>query len=113
MKNYSEIYDAQTVYIYIKEVAKKGGNQAVLMSKSIEMKANVLGEVYLDNVKINNSNSGNSNNSGTSNKDEDKTIAQNKLPHAGVRNIMIFVSIILVIGIIFYARYKNLSKYIK
>ena len=113
MKNYSEIYDAQTVYIYIKEVTKKGGNQAVLMSKSIEMKANVLGEVYLDNVKINNSNTGNSNNSGTSNKDEDKTIAQNKLPHAGVRNIMIFVSIILVIGIIFYARYKNLSKYIK
>lgn len=111
IKNYEEIKDSNTVYIYIREVAKKGGNQSVLISKPILIDSDYTMEVYLDNVKTDNINTGNNNNS---NAGGDETTAPGKLPQTGVRNIAVILLVVLAIGgIIFFIRYKKLSKYVK
>ena len=75
------------------------------ISKAIKMDSDVKIETYLDNVKVNNSNS--------SNKLEDTTIATNRLPNTGIKTALILISIISVVGILVYIRYKKLSKYVK
>ena len=115
INNYSEISDSNTLYLYIREVAIKGGNQLVSISKAMEMDSEVTVEIYLDNAKVNNVNSGNSMQTGntTGNTEVNTTVALKRLPKAGVRNILILILIVSVIGIVVYIRYKNLSKYVK
>lgn len=105
INNYEELANSNTLYLYIKEVVTKGENQSVAISKAIKMDSDVKIETYLDNVKVNNSNS--------SNKLEDTTIATNKLPNTGIKTALILISIISVVGILVYIRYKKLSKYVK
>lgn len=113
IKNYEEISDSNNLYLYIKEVAINGGNQAVLTSKAMIMDSEVVIETYLDNVKVNNVNSGNNDNSETPNKSGDTTVASNKLPKTGAGSILILIIIISIVGVVIYIRYKNLSKYVK
>lgn len=105
INNYEELSNATTLYLYIKEVAIKGEDQSVATSKAIKMDSDVTVETYLDNAKINNVNS--------SNQAEDTTVATNKLPNTGVKTALILMLIVLVVGIVVYIRYKNLSKYVK
>lgn len=106
-KNAGEIFDSNTLYLYIKEVAVKGGNQAVLVSKPLEMNANVTAEIYLDNVKVTDKNS-NSNNNGSS-KAEDDTVASGKLPQTGIKLVVTISAIVLMILIsgICYLKYNK------
>lgn len=113
IKNYEEISDSNTLYLYIKEVVIKGGNQSVLVSKSINMDSNATIETYLDNEKVNTDKIYNDKKEVVSNAEDKKTSSPNRLPNAGVRSILILISILCISGIIFYIRYKNLSKYTK
>lgn len=105
IKNYEKLIDADNLYLYIKEVIQKEGNQSVEVIKPIEVKLDVTIEKYLDNAKVNNSKSDNK---------EDNTIAKDNLPKTGVRGVLAFtIAIILIFGVIFYIRYRTLKSYIK
>ncbi len=103
IKNYDKIADAETVYLYIKEVVSKGENQKTTISKGMEIKSKVdKAEVYVDDVKytapaINDNKGGN---------DKDDTTLGGKLPQTG-EGIMIIGAIVLVfiLGIIFAKKY--------
>ena len=95
---------SKTLYLYVKEVAKKGGNQAVYTTKAINMESDVKIETYLDNEKIENNNSDK----------KDDTVAPGKIPQTGTRNVVIVVVILIGIsGAIFYIKYNKISKYVK
>lgn len=106
-KNAGELFDSDTLYLYIKEVAGKGGSQAVLVSKPLEMNANVTAEIYLDNVRVTDKNS-NTNNNGSS-KAEDDTVASGKLPQTGIKLVVTISAIVLMILIsgICYLKYNK------
>ena len=111
VSNYNEIADEDVLYIYIKEVATKGGNQSVAISNSMKLETNTNLETYVNNAKKENMQSGNQ----TTNNSQDNTQAPGKLPQAGVNTIILLVifAIVFVISIYLYLKYKNLSKYIK
>lgn len=113
IKNFEEVSDSSNLYLYIKEVAIKGGNQSVLVSKPMKMSSDIDMEIYLDNVKIDNVNSGNNGNSEGADDEKDDTRSPQKLPESGVVNVLILILIISILGIVFYIKYKNLSKYVK
>ena len=119
LENFDELQDADALYLYIKEVVKKGSNQSVIISKSMELKAedDVEFEIYLDNQKFIDSD-GFVDDDGTVDDDwfeddvNDKTIANQKLPAAGIRTIFVLIVVVLCVGIIKYIRYRKISKYI-
>ena len=106
--NFSDYVYSDTIYLYVKEVAIKGGNQSIEISKALNLDDNSVEdiELYLDNKKVELS----SLNQGKG----DSTTSPNILPKAGFKSLVIGVSIILVLfGLITFIRYKKLSKYIK
>ena len=129
IKNYNDIKNADSLYLYVKEIAKKGTKQVTLVTEAINMKSDIKAELYLDGVKFdkkndttgNNGNTTNNNNKNDKNNQNqqistnkiDNTKAYNILPHTGIKTILILIFIIAVISIFVYIRYKNLSKYIK
>ena len=124
IKNYNNIKDATTLYLYIKEVAQKRTKQATLITNSMSMKSDTKAELYLDGVKFEIKGDNNENNGNTANNDENKTNqistnkvdntkASNVLPFTGIKTILILIFIITIISVAIYIRYKDLSKYIK
>ena len=67
IENYNEISSESVAYLYIKEVAKKGGNQSITVSKSMKLETDSSIETYVDDVKKEKIQSNNSNNSNASN----------------------------------------------
>lgn len=103
IKNYDEILGADTVYLYIKEVAIKGSSQSVLISEPVEMEGDVdVLEIYVDNVKID---------FNTNPEKPDDTTAPGKLPQTGTTAIIILsvIGIITLVGVTYYIRYKKLN----
>ena len=94
--NYEEISKENVLYLYIKEVAIKGGNQSIALSKALLLEPEVKVETYVDNEKKE-INLGNNSN-GISN-DKDTTVADGILPQTGEK-IIIIVSITALIVII-------------
>lgn len=129
MKNLEELTDseADTLYLYVKEVVKKGENQSTAISKAMELDGDakdVSMEIYIDNEKIDLSdieiggdngsqNKGPQTTDSTSKPQKDQTVAQKQLPKTGMKGILVVLIVISVVGAIFYIRYKNLNKYIK
>lgn len=115
--NYEEIYDANQVYIYIKEVAIKDANQSVSISNGILLDDGGELEIYIDDEKIDDyfEELFQEENNNSSNTDlEDNTTANSDLPNTGVKTAIICTSIVLAIfGIFAYGRYKKISKYVK
>ena len=68
------------------EVAVKGGNQSVFVTKGINMDSDIKVETYLDNVKIENKNDENKK---TDVKDD--TMAPNEIPQTGVKSVIIII----------------------
>ena len=60
VKNYKDLLSSNNLYLYIKEVAKKGEKQSEIISKSMKLNSDVKIEVYSNGAKINNANSANS-----------------------------------------------------
>ena len=100
-KNYEEIANSNTLYLYIKEVATKGGDQAVLTTKALTLNSSASVETYLDNAKVNaNINSGSSN--------KDNTTANGSIPQTGVTTFIISSIILTIsIGIICFIKYNK------
>ena len=116
VKNYKDLLSSNNLYLYIKEVAKKGEKQSEIISKSMKLNSDVKIEVYSNGAKINNANSANSesNEVKESNSNlEDQTTAIKILPNTGIKSLVIIIVIISIIGVIGYIRYKSLKKYIK
>lgn len=132
IKNYKEIINSEITYLYIKEVAVKGGDQKVSITRvnDTQPQDGVL-ETYVDNVKTKSvnlkeffeNNTGNTNSNASSNNINnssknannlsDNTLSAKKLPNAGKTAIIMFIIVVTILGIILFARYKNLSKYVK
>ena len=113
IKNFDEIINADKAYIYLKEVAIKGGDQKVAITKVPQMDISENVEIYINGAKMEDmlNGTGNGNNS---NKDVDNTISNTSLPKTGVTaSIICIIVIITVVGIILYVRYRNLNKYVK
>lgn len=109
IKNYEELMSSKTLYLYVREVAVKGGNQSVFVTKGINMDSDIKVETYLDNVKIENKNDDNKK---TDVKDD--TMAPNEIPQTGVKSVIIIIILVIgALGSIFYIRYKQISKYVK
>lgn len=112
ISTYSELADEDVLYLYIKEVAIKGGDQNLAISKSMKVETNDKIETYVDNVKVDNINSGSSGDTGNSN-GNDNTQAPGKLPQTGGGSILAIVLVIIILGTVFYIRYKKINKYLK
>lgn len=114
ISNYEEVSNADTLYLYIKEVAIKGEQQKIAISKSILLEANSPIEEYIDDVKKqgnNITNNGNNNNANKGENKDDNTQAQGKIPQTGETFIIISVIVIItVIGVFVYIRYKNIDR---
>ena len=102
IKNYGEIVNADTLYLYIKEVAVNGGNQSVLITNGLKLDNNAEVDVYMDNAKIENRNNG-----GIANT-IDNTIAPNIIPKAGLTSLVILIVIVIISGFIVYSKYRKL-----
>ena len=91
----STVLEADTAYLYIKEVAKKGSNQSIAISNAMELTANN-SDINVETMP--------------GNKDD----ASNKfeqLPFAGMTSkIIILLIAISLIGIIYYKKYKKYKK---
>lgn len=128
IKNLEEIQEVETLYLYVKEVVKKGESEATVTSKAMELNTNIEDnkvEIYIDNQKINlsdiqiNGGNGSQNNgpqqaNGTNNVQRgDQTVTNKQLPKTGIQTIFVLIVVISITGIVLYIRYKNLNKYIK
>jgi len=113
VSNYNEISNENVLYIYIKEVAVKGGDQSIAVSNAISLESNVEIETFVDNAKKENMSSGNTDTNKPNNV-TDSTTATGKLPQTGIKaTIVIAILFALFIGIFVYHKYKDLSKYVK
>lgn len=113
IKNSEELSEVEKFYVYIKEVAKKGEDTSTEISKGLEVNSNIdisEVEIYLDNVKIKNSQEPSNPDKPT----DDPTVSKNKLPYTGVKTIIIFIMLgVIIFGLYEYIRYRILKKYIK
>lgn len=110
--DYNDIADDDILYLYVKEVVTKGSEQSVFSSKAMRVVYDDKVETFVDNVKVDNV-SGNTGGSDSSDKGVDDTLAHGRLPFAGVKTVLILALIVLIFGLLGFARYKNLSKYVK
>lgn len=110
ISNITELIDATNTYLYIKEIAKKGGDQKVYVSDSMEITEDKIKdvEIYVNDIKQ----EGNINNE---NKEEpDNTIAEGTIPQTGLKvTIIIAITVIAIVGAVLYIKYIKLSKEIK
>ncbi len=98
ISNYSQISDEGVVYLYIKEVAIKGGDQSVAISKSIKLETDLEVETYVDDVKKNDFNN-----------NKDDTTAPGTIPDTGM-NITIIISSLVFIAILCVVIYIKYNK---
>ena len=114
ISNYEEVSTSDVLYLYIKEVAIKSEQQAIYITKSMELELDVEIEEYLDDVRIQNVNIGGNvgnNLTGGNNQTVDNTVAGGIIPQTGQATVMMSaILIISVLGIIGYIRYKNIDK---
>lgn len=98
--NFEELSENQDLYIYIKEVAKKGGNQSTLISKPLKIEVNDNTQMHVETIEDENQSSG-----------EDNTTAPGKLPQTGAKTIIAISSIIIIItiGTIFFFKFNKVK----
>jgi len=108
-----KLKEKEKIYIYIREIAKKGGNQSVTYSKGLDMvydenKVNL--EIYLDNKKVEEPEKPTDPDVPT----QDPTVSKENLPNTGIKKVILFIMIgVIIFGIYEYIRYRILKKYIK
>lgn len=100
--------DGEDLYLYIKEVAIKGGNQSIAQTKAMKVEeddADV--ELYLDNKLVKDIGQTIKPNV-TPNGSGDTTVIKGTLPQTGIKITLILVAIVTVgMVIILYVRYKK------
>jgi len=101
--NYADIVNDNSLYLFIEEIAKKGGNQSTVTSDGIRLDITSNIEEYVDGVKQRPNGSGN-----------DNTQADKPIPNTGLNPVMIISTIaVLIIGAIIFIRYKTIDKDMK
>ena len=126
MTNYKELLTAEKVYLYIKEVAIKGGNQTAASSNAMSIDTNVSYENYVDDKKVSTTNSSGTNNNSNQNQQtttdtskaatspnlsgSDGTTATKILPKTGMKNIVIAILVVCGIGIFLYIKFRKIEK---
>lgn len=111
INNYDELTESSKIYLYIKEVAKKGGDQKIYI-KSIEMsKDNVeKTELYVDGKLQTKDIVEDDDKNGV----VDNTTATGIIPQTGIGpTIIITLTIVTVAGVIFYIKYVKFNNEIK
>lgn len=113
----SPLATSDVLYVYLKEVAIKDGNQAVNVSKAIlvETDENKV-ETYRNNIKIDVAKETNKNSSKidiNTNKTEDNTIADGTIPQTGVTSILTIVVATAIFGVFSFIRYQKVKKDLK
>ena len=98
ISNYGDIANSEKLYLYIKEVAKKGGDQKIAQFGAFELGTTDKIETYLDgNLQQK-----------ESDKSKDNTSADKKIPYTGVKNmVLIVMCVVTALGI----AYIELRKY--
>lgn len=105
--NFSEIANADTLYLYVKEVATKGGSQHIFYTQPLSVKSDINAEIFVDGVKKQNQNSSTSSTT-------DNTTAPGSIPQTGIKvTLSILIIISLLGGLIFFIRYKKLTDKMK
>lgn len=91
--NYNKIASEDVVYLYIKEVAVKGGNQSIAISKAMKLESdNDNIETYMNDTK------------------KDNTTASGILPQAGTAPIVLIgITLIFVVTVICYIKYYKVK----
>ncbi len=110
ISNIMELIDATNIYLYIKEIAKKGGDQKVYVSDSMEITEEKIKdvEIYINDIKQE------GNIDKEDKEDKDNTIAEGTIPQAGLKiTIIIAITVIAIVGAILYIKYIKFSKEIK
>ncbi len=135
ISNYAEVSNSQNLYLYIKEVAKRGEDEATNISSGILLKYSGDTELYIDGVKQDKNAGNNNNNNNNNNNDKpkntiknetvnstsntqsyvntaskDNTIATKVLPQTGTKFIFAMILIITVLGIYTYVKYEKIDK---
>ena len=101
VSNYVDISDGDIVYVYVKEVAVKGGNQTVTISKAMKLETDTNVEVFVDGVKKEDMDSGKIED------DKDSTVADKNIPQTGVTTVItIIVSMVIIGGVCFFKYYR-------
>lgn len=109
ISNYNDISKENVLYLYIKEVAIKGGNQSVAISNAISLESNVEIETFVDNAKKENLNSSNTTTSKPDNT-TDNTVATGKLPQTGIKlGIVLFLVALVGVSVFVYSKYNRLK----
>lgn len=123
ISNFGDIKANGNLYLYIKEVAKKGNSTSEFVAKAIPVESAQAIEVYIDGVKQvsnnNNNDNNNNNNSGTSSRSGndrtnntnqvDDTKATRSLPRTGAGTLIITVFFITIAGIGMYFKYNSMK----
>ena len=109
IKNFKEIAAASELYVYVKEVAKREGDQRMYISDAIEIEADNVQKIesYVDDVLVDGTSTGN-------NEKPDNTIAEGTIPQTGLKvTIIIAITIITISAVVIYIKYAKFSKEIK
>ena len=105
ISNHEDISKENILYLYVKEVAIKGGDQSVSTTKALSLESDVKVETYVNNAKKENISSGdNTTNKPDSSKDD--TLADGKIPNAGLKTFVI-ISVTIFAAIICVFCYKK------
>lgn len=96
IENYSELKEAKNVYLYIKEVAIKGGSQKSVTSNAMLITNPENREVYLDDTKIEELNPSNPTEQPSNDDKKDDTTSKNVIPNAGTTITIVIVCVTIV-----------------
>ena len=124
--NLMQLATAENLYLYIKEVAKNGADQAVFISKGIIVEEKEVEQTSgKDDEKPSSGNDVQSepkddkdtkttDTPSTTQDKTDTTVKEGKLPYTGSPITIVFaILVISTFGIIVYRKYKKISKYVK
>lgn len=121
--NYEEVMNAESLFLYVKEVVSKNGQQVETTSKAMQINGdsdNVEVGLYVDDEKIDEyipeygywDNDYEMENTVNNNYSKDK-LANIVIPKAGMYTIIGLIVVITIVGMVIFIRYKVLSKYVK
>ncbi len=111
ISNYSELKEAQNIYLYIKEVAIKGGSQKSVTSNAMLVTSSKNGEIYLDDAKIEKVNQSNQAEQISNDDKKDYTTSKNVIPNTGTTIAIMLVCIIIVAtGVYGFIRVRKMKE---
>ena len=105
ISNYDDILKADDLYLYIREVAKLGGNQQVKVTNAIKLNSEASIEVYVDDEKIGDDEI----EPQKEDSKKDDTVAKKELPNTGIKIAFISVGLLLIFISIKFIQYRRLK----